>query len=71
MVSSSTVPGVHVGDNFDERLWGVCHTHGYDLFGGNGGFHTLAKVWDVPSARAMANLPWLVCLVRAPVILVQ
>lgn len=49
---SSPVP-VHVGSRFDHQLADSARRAGWDAFGENGEFHTLAQVWQVPRHRAL------------------
>jgi iron complex transport system substrate-binding protein len=45
--------GVQIGRPFDRRLVEAAKRAGWDSFGENGEFHTLAQVWRVPADRAL------------------
>lgn len=44
---------VQVGRLFDQQLRDACVASGWDTFGENGEFHTLAQVWEVPRLQAL------------------
>uniref|UniRef100_A0A7S3EKN6 Fe/B12 periplasmic-binding domain-containing protein n=1 Tax=Rhodosorus marinus TaxID=101924 RepID=A0A7S3EKN6_9RHOD len=47
---------VYVGREFDAELREACIECGWDDFGEDGEFHTLARVWEVDSKRALGLL---------------
>ncbi len=51
--SQPSADGVAVGQPFDRRLVDAAKRAGWDAFGENGEFHTLAQVWQVPPERAL------------------
>jgi iron complex transport system substrate-binding protein len=51
--SNPSAEGIRVGRLFDRELAAAARRAGWDAFGENGEFHTLAEVWKVPASRAL------------------
>lgn len=46
-------PKINVGTAFGRRLSDEVQAHGWDPFGEEGEFHTVAEVWKIPAERAL------------------